>query len=61
MNALPPAASGAVFDIYVGGANPVTQRVRPVAPKFREKLADLIKELLSTRSFDHLQHHGHLL
>ena len=48
-NALPPAAHGAVCDIDVGGANPVEQRVRPVAPKFREKLADRIKGLLSTK------------
>ena len=40
-NALPPAARGAVCDIDVGGAKPIAQRVRPVAPKFREKLADL--------------------
>ncbi|CAI5722015.1 unnamed protein product [Peronospora effusa] len=48
-NALPPAARGAVCDIDVGGAHPIAQRVRPVAPKFREKLADLIKGLLSAR------------
>ena len=33
-NALPPAARGAVCDIDVGGASPIAQRVRPVAPKF---------------------------
>ena len=33
-NALPPAAHGAVCDIDVGGANPVAQRVRPVASNF---------------------------
>ena len=48
-NALPPAARGAICDIDVGGASPIAQRVRPVAPKFREKLADLIKGLLSAR------------
>ena len=48
-NALPPAARGAVCDIDVGGASPIAQRVRPVAPKFREKLADLIKGLLSAK------------
>ena len=48
-NALPPAARGAVCDIDVGGARPIAQRVRPVAPKFREKLADLIKGLLSAK------------
>ena len=47
-NALPPAARGVICDIDVGGANPIAQRVRPVAPKLREKLADLIKGLLST-------------
>ena len=48
-NALPPAARGAVCDIDVGEAKPIAQRVRPVAPKFREKLADLIKGLLSAK------------
>ena len=48
-NALPPAARGAVCGIDVGGANPIAQRVRPVAPKFQEKLADLIKGLLSAK------------
>uniref|UniRef100_H3GU70 Reverse transcriptase domain-containing protein n=1 Tax=Phytophthora ramorum TaxID=164328 RepID=H3GU70_PHYRM len=46
-NALPPAAVGAVCDIDVGGATPVAQRVRRVAPQFREKLSDLIKSLMS--------------
>ena len=40
---------GAVCDIDVGGANPIAQRVRPVAPKFREKLADLSKGLLTAQ------------
>ncbi|GMF34368.1 unnamed protein product [Phytophthora fragariaefolia] len=48
-NALPPAALGAVCDIDVGGAAPVAQRVRPVAPQFREKLSQLIKGLLSSK------------
>jgi hypothetical protein len=48
-NALPPAAVGAVCDIDVGGAAPVAQRVRRVAPQFRETLSDLIKSLLSAR------------
>ena len=48
-NALPPAARGAICDIDVGGASPIAQRVRPVAPKFREKLSDLIKGLLSAK------------
>ena len=41
-NALPPAARGAICNIEVGGASPIVQRVRPVAPKFRKKLVDLI-------------------
>ena len=48
-NALPPAARGAVCDIYVGGANLIAQRVQTVVPKFHEKLADLIKGLLSAQ------------
>ena len=48
-NALPPAARGAICDIDVGGAAPIAQRVRPVAPKYREKLSDLIKGLLSAK------------
>ena len=35
-NAIPPAARGAVCDVDVRGYNPIAQRVRPVAPKFRE-------------------------
>ena len=46
---LPPAARGVICDIDVGGAAPIAQRVRPVAPKFRDKLADLIKGLLSAK------------
>uniref|UniRef100_A0AAV1TV85 Reverse transcriptase n=1 Tax=Peronospora matthiolae TaxID=2874970 RepID=A0AAV1TV85_9STRA len=48
-NTLPPAARGAVYYIDVGGAKPIAQSVRPVAPKYREKLADLIKGLLSAK------------
>ena len=48
-NALPPAARGAICDIDVGGAAPIAQRVRPVAPKYREKLSDLIKGLLAAK------------
>uniref|UniRef100_A0AAV1TU92 Reverse transcriptase n=2 Tax=Peronospora matthiolae TaxID=2874970 RepID=A0AAV1TU92_9STRA len=48
-NALPPAARGAICDIDVGGAAPIAQRVRPVAPKYREKLSDLIKGLLADK------------
>ncbi|KAE9293119.1 hypothetical protein PR003_g24588, partial [Phytophthora rubi] len=48
-NALPPAARGIVCDIDVGGAKPIAQRMRKVAPQFREKLSDLIKGLLGAR------------
>ncbi|KAE9014155.1 hypothetical protein PR001_g15213 [Phytophthora rubi] len=49
-NALPPpTARGIVCDIDVGGARPIAQRVRKVAPQFREKLSDLIKGLLGAR------------
>ena len=48
-NALPPAARSAICDIDVGGAAPIALRVRPVAPKYREKLSDLIKGLLATK------------
>ncbi|GMF30958.1 unnamed protein product [Phytophthora fragariaefolia] len=48
-NALPPAAVGSICDIDVGGVAPVAQRVRRVAPQFREKLSDLIKRLLSAK------------
>ena len=45
-NSLPPAARGVICDSDVGEATPIAQRVRPVAPKFRKRLADLIKGLL---------------
>ncbi|KAG6591054.1 reverse transcriptase [Phytophthora cinnamomi] len=48
-NALPPAARGVVCDIDVGDARPIAQRVRKVAPQFREKLSDLIKGLLGAQ------------
>ncbi|POM77457.1 Reverse transcriptase [Phytophthora palmivora] len=48
-NALPPAARGVVCDIDVGDARPIAQRVRKIAPRFREKLSDLIKGLLSAK------------
>ena len=48
-NALPPAARGVVCDIDVSSAKPIAQRVRPVEPKYPEKLADLIKGLLSAK------------
>ncbi|KAG6595846.1 reverse transcriptase [Phytophthora cinnamomi] len=47
--ALPPAARGVVCDIDVGDARPIAQRVRKVAPQFREKLSDLIKGLLGAQ------------
>lgn len=46
-NALYPAARGAVCDINVRGAAPIAQRVRPVKPRYREKLSDLIEGLLA--------------
>ncbi|OWZ00118.1 reverse transcriptase, partial [Phytophthora megakarya] len=48
-NALPPAAKGVICDIDVGNARPVAQRVRKISSQFREKLADLIRGLLSAR------------
>ena len=59
-NVLPPASQGggAICDIYVGGVSPISQRVRPVAPKFREKLADLTKGLLSAKISDLSHHYG---
>ncbi|GMF14950.1 unnamed protein product [Phytophthora fragariaefolia] len=52
-NALPPAAKGAICDIDVGNAKPVAQRVRKVAPQFRQKLFQLIKGLLSAKIIQH--------
>ncbi|GMG14512.1 unnamed protein product [Phytophthora fragariaefolia] len=52
-NALPPAAKGAICDIDVGNAKSVAQRVRKVAPQFREKLIQLIKGLLSAKIIQH--------
>ncbi|POM70367.1 Reverse transcriptase, partial [Phytophthora palmivora] len=48
-NALPPAARGVVCDIDVGDARPIAQRARKIAPRFREKLSELIKGLLSAK------------
>uniref|UniRef100_A0AAV1VEX1 Reverse transcriptase domain-containing protein n=1 Tax=Peronospora matthiolae TaxID=2874970 RepID=A0AAV1VEX1_9STRA len=48
-NAPPLAARGAICDIDVGEPAPIAQRVRPVAPKYREKLSDLIKGLLAAK------------
>ncbi|KAE8900379.1 hypothetical protein PF003_g15336 [Phytophthora fragariae] len=45
-NALPPAAVGVVCDIDVGDVSPIAQRVRRVAPQYREKLSALIQGLL---------------
>ena len=48
-NAISTAARGAICDIDVVGAISFAQRYRPVVPKFREKLADLIKGLISAK------------
>ncbi|KAE8909731.1 hypothetical protein PF005_g22220 [Phytophthora fragariae] len=48
-NALPPAARGIACDIDVGGAKHIAQRVRKVAPQFRDNLSDLNKGLLGAR------------
>ena len=45
-NALPPAARGDICDIDVGNSKPIAQRVRKVAPQFKENIANLIKGLL---------------
>ncbi|GMG14712.1 unnamed protein product [Phytophthora fragariaefolia] len=52
-NALPAAAVEVVCDIDVGDARPVAQRVRKIPPQFREKVADLIKGLLSAGMIQH--------
>ncbi|GMF40034.1 unnamed protein product [Phytophthora fragariaefolia] len=52
-NASPPAAKGAICDIDVGNAKPVAQRVKKVAPQFRENLFQLIKGLLSAKIIQH--------
>ncbi|GMF49751.1 unnamed protein product [Phytophthora fragariaefolia] len=52
-NALPLAAKGAISDIDVGNAKLVAQRVRNVAPQFREKLFQLIQGLLSAKIIQH--------
>ena len=48
-NALNPATRDAVCDIDVRGAAPIAQLVQSVASKFREKIAELIKSLLSAK------------
>ncbi|KAE8988835.1 hypothetical protein PR003_g9356 [Phytophthora rubi] len=52
-NALPPAAVGAICDIDVGSVAPIAQRVREIAPQFREKVSDLLKGLLSAKIIRH--------
>ncbi|KAE9312741.1 hypothetical protein PR003_g19694 [Phytophthora rubi] len=52
-NALPPAAVGAICDIDVGNAAPIAQRVRKIAPQFREMVSDLLKGLLSAKIIRH--------
>ncbi|OWZ11645.1 hypothetical protein PHMEG_00015307 [Phytophthora megakarya] len=52
-NALPPAARGVVCDIDVGGARPVALKCRKLWVQFREKLADLIKGLLSAKMINY--------
>ncbi|POM79684.1 LOW QUALITY PROTEIN: Reverse transcriptase, partial [Phytophthora palmivora] len=52
-NALPPAARGVVCDIDVGDAKPIAKRVRKIAPRFREKLSELIKVLLSAKKISY--------
>ncbi|KAJ8575379.1 hypothetical protein ON010_g3835 [Phytophthora cinnamomi] len=52
-SALPPAAKGGICDIDVGNAKPTDQRVRKVAPQFREKLFQLIKGLFSAKIIKH--------
>ncbi|KAG3199393.1 hypothetical protein PC128_g5298 [Phytophthora cactorum] len=48
-NALPPAVRGVLCDIDASGAKPIAQKIRKVAPQFREKLSDLIKGLLNAK------------
>ncbi|OWZ00830.1 reverse transcriptase [Phytophthora megakarya] len=48
-NALPPPARGVVCDIDVGGARPIAIKCRKLQTQFREKLADLIKGLLTAK------------
>ncbi|OWY96950.1 reverse transcriptase, partial [Phytophthora megakarya] len=52
-NALPPAARGVVCDIDVGGARPFALKCRKLWIQFREKLADLIKGLLSAKMINY--------
>ncbi|OWY98914.1 reverse transcriptase [Phytophthora megakarya] len=52
-NALPPAARGVVCDIDVGGAKPIPLQCRKLRIQFRDKLADLIKKLLSAKMINY--------
>ncbi|OWY92401.1 reverse transcriptase, partial [Phytophthora megakarya] len=52
-NALPPAARGVVCDIDVGGARPIALKCCKLQIQFREKLADLIKGLLSAKMINY--------
>ncbi|OWY90233.1 reverse transcriptase [Phytophthora megakarya] len=56
-NALPPAARGVVCDIgrQGGGARPIALKCRKLRIQFREKLADLVKGLLSAKM---INYHG---
>ncbi|OWZ08023.1 LOW QUALITY PROTEIN: hypothetical protein PHMEG_00019499 [Phytophthora megakarya] len=52
-NTPPPAARGVVCDIDVGGARPIALKCRKLRIQFREKLAELIKGLLSAKMINH--------
>ncbi|OWY95838.1 LOW QUALITY PROTEIN: reverse transcriptase, partial [Phytophthora megakarya] len=54
-NALPPAARGVVCDIDVGEARPIALKCRKLRIHFREKLADLIKGLLSAKMINYFR------
>ncbi|KAE8970879.1 hypothetical protein PR003_g25306 [Phytophthora rubi] len=53
VNALPPRLWGGVCELDVGNVAPIAQRVRKIAPQFREKVLDLLKGLLSARIIRH--------
>ena len=48
-NALPLAARVEVCEIDVRDADPIAQRVRPIAPKFLKTLADMIRGILTAQ------------
>ncbi|OWZ09853.1 LOW QUALITY PROTEIN: reverse transcriptase [Phytophthora megakarya] len=52
-NALPPATRGVVCDIDVGGGRSIALKCRKLRTQFREKLADLIKGLLSAKMINY--------